>query len=65
MTTTSAQTPINRKKANQTQAALEILLDKALQPGFDGRVGVELTIHDGMIHQTRQILERIQIAKKM
>lgn len=65
MTTASAQTPINRRKASQTQAALEVLLRKALQPGFDGRVGVELTVHNGMIYQTRQILERIQTARKM
>ncbi len=54
------QTTTNRQKVAQLQAALAELLREALQRGFHGTAGVEVSVQDGTIQHIRRRMERLE-----
>ena len=54
------QSPVNRQKVAQLEAALRQALNEALQRGFYGTVGLELSVQDGTIQQLRRRVERVE-----
>jgi hypothetical protein len=60
MITTLQETPVNERKISQLQVTLQQALLEALQRGFYGTVGLELSVHDGTIQQIRRRVERVE-----
>ncbi|MBN2024492.1 MAG: hypothetical protein JW809_17060 [Pirellulales bacterium] len=57
---TLTQTPVNEQKVTQLRRALAQILAEALQRGFHGSAGVELSVQDGTIQHIRRHVERIE-----
>ncbi|HZZ74194.1 MAG TPA: hypothetical protein VFE24_18305 [Pirellulales bacterium] len=58
-TAASADTPGNRQKIAQLEAAWAVLLRDTLQRGFYGTVRIELAVQDGTIQHVRRTVEQV------
>jgi hypothetical protein len=56
---TLSETPTNKMKVNQLEAAMAELLAESLRRGFHGKAAIELAIQDGTIQHIRRLIERI------
>jgi hypothetical protein len=57
---TPTESPTNRQKVAQLETALAELLREALERGFHGTAGVEISVQDGTIQHIRRRVERLE-----
>ncbi|HEX4000650.1 MAG TPA: hypothetical protein VHX65_19030 [Pirellulales bacterium] len=56
---TLSDTPTNKTKVDQLEAAMAEILSESLRRGFYGKAAIELAIQDGTIQHIRRLIERI------
>jgi hypothetical protein len=59
MMTTTLETSVNQHHVSQAERAWSELLREALQRGFHGVAGLELSVQDGTIQHVRRRIERL------
>ncbi len=56
---TLSDTPTNKIKVDQLEAAMAEILSESLRRGFYGKAAIELAIQDGTIQHIRRLIERV------
>jgi hypothetical protein len=59
MKTATNGSPANENKIAQVKIALAAILAEATRRGFYGKIGLELSVQDGVLQKIRRVVERV------